>query len=53
MQPQFTRKKNNIIEVTPESKELGFVGIPKKINNDLIKKILNKKQVTIISPLCL
>ena len=44
-------QKNNIIEVTPEAKELGFVGIPKKINNSLIEKILNKKQVPIISPL--
>ena len=26
-------KKNNIIEVVPESEELGFVGIPNKINN--------------------
>ena len=25
-------KNNNIIEVDPEAKELGFVGIPKKIN---------------------
>ena len=44
-------KKNNIIKVTPESKELGFVGIPNEINNNLIEKILNKKQVPIISPL--
>ena len=44
-------KKNNIIKVTPEAKELGFVGIPDKIDNNLIKKILNKKQVPIISPL--
>ena len=44
-------KKNNIIEVAPEAKELGFVGIPKKINNSLIEKILNQKQVPIISPL--
>ena len=44
-------KKNNIIKVTPEAKELGFVGIPNKIDNNLIKKILNKKQVPIISPL--
>ena len=44
-------KKNNIIEVTPETKELGFVGIPEKINNGIIEKILNKKQVPIISPL--
>ena len=44
-------KKNNVIEVTPETKQLGFVGIPKKINNNIIEKILNQKQVPIISPL--
>ena len=44
-------KKNNIIKVTPEAKELGFVGIPNKIDDTLIKKILDKKQVPIISPL--
>ena len=44
-------KKNNIIKVTPEDKELGFVGIPNQIDNNLIEKILNKKQVPIISPL--
>ena len=44
-------KKNNIIKVTPETKELGFVGIPNEIDNNLIEKILNKKQVPIISPL--
>jgi len=44
-------QKNNIIKVTPEAKELGFVGIPNQIDNNLIVKILNKKQVPIISPL--
>ena len=44
-------KKNNIIKVNPEAKELGFVGIPNQIDNNLIEKILNKKQVPIISPL--
>ena len=44
-------KKNNIIKVAPEAKELGFVGIPTKIDNTLIEKILDKKQVPIISPL--
>ena len=34
-------KNNNIIEVLPEAEELGFVGIPKKINIDLIENILN------------
>ena len=35
----------------PESKELGFVGKPNKINNDLIKELLEKSIVPIISPL--
>ena len=33
-------KKNNAIEVIPEAEELGFVGIPNKINVDIIKDII-------------
>ena len=44
-------KKNNIIEVMPEAKELGFVGIPDKIDIDIIKNIIEKNIVPIISPL--
>ena len=44
-------KKNNIIEVIPESEELGFVGIPKKINIDIIKNIVEKNTIPIVSPL--
>jgi len=44
-------KKNNIIEVIPESEELGFVGKPSKINNGVIKNILEKNMIPIISPL--
>ena len=44
-------KRNNIIEVVPESKELGFVGKPNKINIDVINKIIEEKVVPIISPL--
>ena len=43
-------KKNNIIEVIPEAKELGFVGVPNQINVKAIKDII-KKKVPIISPL--
>ena len=44
-------KNNNVIEVIPESEELGFVGKPNKINNDIIKNILEKNITPIISPL--
>ena len=44
-------KNNNIIEVVPESEELGFVGKPNKINTDIINKIVEKNIVPIISPL--
>ena len=44
-------KSNNIIDVVPEINELGFVGIPKKINVDVIIKMLNENFIPIISPL--
>jgi len=44
-------KENNIIEVTPEAEELGFVGIPKKINNDILLKVIKEKKIPIVSPL--
>ena len=44
-------KKNNIITVIPEAKELGFVGIPKKINETVLKDIIKQKKIPIISPL--
>ena len=44
-------KKNNIINVIPEVKELGFVGIPKKINTDILKDMIKQKKIPIVSPL--
>ena len=44
-------QKNNIIEVVSEAKELGFVGIPNKINCDILKEIIKQKKIPIISPL--
>tara|TARA_B100000035_G_C20974618_1_gene542599 strand:- start:26 stop:871 length:846 start_codon:yes stop_codon:yes gene_type:complete len=44
-------KDNNIIEVVPEAEELGFVGIPNKINNDILLNIIKEKKIPIISPL--
>ncbi len=44
-------RESNIIEVIPESEELGFVGIPNKININIIKKNLQENLIPIISPL--
>ena len=44
-------KKNNIIKVVPEKEELGFVGIPDKINTGFIKDITNKNQIPVVAPL--
>ena len=44
-------KNNNVIEVIPETKDLGFVGVPNKININIIKDIIKKKLIPIISPL--
>ena len=41
----FHTKTDNVIEVEPEREELGFVGIPNKINDDLIHKALNKNKI--------
>ena len=48
---KITSKKNNIITVKPESKELGFVGIPVDIKIDLLKEIIKANEVPIIAPL--
>ena len=44
-------KKNNIIRVTPERKELGFVGTPNEIKKDTILEIINEKKIPLIVPM--
>ena len=44
-------QKNNIIEVIPESEELGFVGIPNKINDEILLNVIKEKKIPIVSPL--
>ena len=44
-------KNKNVIHVEPESSELGFVGVPKKIEYNVINKILNENFIPVISPL--
>ena len=47
----FHTKTNNVIEVEPEREELGFVGIPNKINDKLIQNALGANKIPIIAPL--
>ena len=44
-------KNNNIINVKPEAEELGFVGIPDRINNNIILDIIKQNKIPVISPL--
>ena len=44
-------KKNNVIRVIPERKELGFVGTPTEIKKDIILEIINEKKIPLIVPM--
>ena len=44
-------KTKNIINVHPESEELGFVGVPEKINNNTINELINNNQIPVVAPL--
>ncbi len=47
----ITTKIKNIIIVYPENKDLGFVGSPKEIKNNILFEILKKKEVPVIMPM--
>jgi acetylglutamate kinase len=44
-------KSKNIINVSPENEELGFVGIPEKINNNTINELIENNQIPVVAPL--
>mgnify|MGYP003954469651 FL=1 len=44
-------KNKNIINITPEKEELGFVGNPDKINIKIIEEIIDKNQIPVVAPL--
>jgi len=44
-------KTKNIIKVSPEDEKLGFVGVPKKINNDTIINLIKNNQIPVVAPL--
>jgi len=48
---RITSKEYNIINIKPESKELGFVGTPTKIKTNILKEIIKNDEVPVIAPL--
>ena len=48
---QINSKKSNVINVVPEKKELGFVGIPKRINTEIIKDLIRNNKIPVVAPL--
>ena len=48
---QVNSKKSNVINVVPENKELGFVGMPKSINIEIIKDLIRNKKIPVVAPL--
>ena len=48
---QVNSKKSNVINVVPENKELGFVGIPKRINTEIIKDLIKDNKIPVVAPL--
>jgi len=48
---RITSKEHNIISVKPESKDLGFVGIPNKIKTNVLNEIIKTNRVPVVAPL--
>ena len=46
-----TPKNENIIKISPERKQLGFVGVPREINKKILINIIKEKKVPIILPM--
>ena len=44
-------KTKNVISVSPEDEKLGFVGVPKKINNNIINELIKNNQIPVVAPL--
>ena len=47
----ITTKENNVIFVKPEKEELGYVGIPSRINSDIVEKIIKDSKIPVVAPL--
>ena len=44
-------KTKNVINVTPENEELGFVGKPREINKNLLNELIRNNQIPVVAPL--
>ena len=44
-------KTKNIIEVFPEDKKLGFVGVPSKIHNNIVNDLIKNNLIPVVAPL--
>jgi len=44
-------KIKNIIEVSPEDKKLGFVGVPSKIHNNIVNDLIKNNLIPVVAPL--
>ena len=47
----ITTQEYNVISTKPERSELGFVGIPKKIEINILNEITNKKEIPVLAPM--
>jgi len=47
----LSNKKKNILYVTQENEELGFVGMPTDIDQSVINQVIKEKKVPVIAPL--
>ena len=47
----ITIKENNVIGVEQKNKELGYVGMPTKINDQLVKNLIKENFVPVVSPM--
>ncbi len=47
----ITTKQNNVVYVKPEREELGFVGVPDKIETKIIKQIIDNKEIPVLAPM--
>ncbi|MDC1132480.1 acetylglutamate kinase [Candidatus Pelagibacter sp.] len=48
---KITTKENSIISVIQEDRDLGFVGMPRSINKDLLTETIKTNEVPVIAPL--